>query len=81
MLQTVVANRLALTDTIERATSHVPDEWLHRLRRAMAPAGLPARIPSHDHPEPLTEHERDVLRLLPSRLSPVARSPRSCTCR
>ena len=69
MLQTVVADGRELTDTIERAAWRVPDEWLHRLRRAMAPAGLPARIPSRDHPEPLTERERDVLRLLPSRLT------------
>jgi LuxR family maltose regulon positive regulatory protein len=56
-------------DVIERAAWRVPDEWLHRLRLAMAPTKIPARAPTREFLEPLTERERDVLRLLPSRLT------------
>jgi LuxR family maltose regulon positive regulatory protein len=69
MLQTVVTFGRDLMDVIERAAWSVPVEWLHRLRLAMAPANLPARTPARDYPELLTERERDVLRLLPSRLT------------
>ena len=69
MLQTVVGHGRDLMDVIERAAWRVPVEWLHRLRLAMAPAGLPLQPASHEFPEPLTDRERDVLRLLPSRLT------------
>ena len=69
MLQTVVSEGRPLVDVIERAAWRVPDEWLYRLRLAIAPAKIPARPPTREFLEPLTERERDVLRLLPSRLT------------
>ena len=69
MLQTVVSEGRELMDVIERAAWRVPDEWLHRLRLAMAPATLAVRPTTRDLPEALTDRELDVLRLLPSRLT------------
>ncbi len=69
MLQTVVADGRELVHAFERAAWRVPEEWLHRLRLAMAPPRVGARLPTPDLPEHLTDRERDVLRLLPSRLT------------
>ncbi len=69
ILQTVVSDGRELIDVIERAAWRVPDESMHRLRLAMAPTGLPGKLPRREFPEDLTERERDVLRLLPSRLT------------
>lgn len=69
MLQTVVSNGRQLMDVIERAAWRLPEEWLHRLRLAMAPARIPVFQPTREFPEVLTDRERDVLRLLPSRLT------------
>jgi LuxR family maltose regulon positive regulatory protein len=69
MLQTMVSDGRALIDTIEGAAWCVPGEWLHRLRLAMAPPTATPRLPSRHLPEMLTARERDVLRLLPSRLT------------
>jgi LuxR family maltose regulon positive regulatory protein len=68
MLQTVAADGLAVLELIELAAWRVPGAWMDRLRRALpselgrgpAPTGLV---------EPLTKRERDVLNLLPSRLT------------
>ena len=35
----------------------------------MAPPGLPGRLPRREFPDDLTDRERDVLRLLPTRLT------------
>ncbi len=69
MLQTVVSDGRGLMDAIERVACQVPDEWLCRLRSAIAPPGLGQRVPTRDLPEVLTDREREVLRLLPSRLT------------
>jgi LuxR family maltose regulon positive regulatory protein len=69
MLQTVVSYGSELMDVIERAAWRVSDEWLHRLRLAMAPPADAVRLPTREFIEPLTDRERDVLRLLPSRLA------------
>jgi LuxR family maltose regulon positive regulatory protein len=68
MLQTVAADGVAVLELIELAAWRVPAAWIDRLRRAMpsdlgrgpAPTGLV---------EGLTARERDVLHLLPSRLT------------
>ena len=69
MLQTVVSEGRDLVEVIERAAWRVPAEWLHRLRLAMTSAKLTAREPLPATPDVLTEREREVLRLLPSRLT------------
>jgi LuxR family maltose regulon positive regulatory protein len=68
MLQTVAADGAAVVELIELAAWRAPAAWIDRLRRAMpsdlgrgpAPTGLV---------EGLTDRERDVLHLLPSRLT------------
>jgi LuxR family maltose regulon positive regulatory protein len=68
MLQTVAADGEEVLELIELAAWRVPAAWIDRLRRAMpsdlgrgpAPTGLV---------EGLTDRERDVLHLLPSRLT------------
>ena len=69
IVQSVVGDGRELIDVIERAAWRVPDESMHRLRLAMAPSGLPRQLPKRAFPEDLTDRERDVLRLLPSRLT------------
>ena len=69
LLRTLVADGRHLLPAFERAAWRLPEEWLSRLRLAMAPTSLVARLPTRDLPEHLTDRERDVLRLLPSRLT------------
>ncbi len=69
LLQTVVSEGRQLMDVIERSAWRVPDGWLHRLRLAMAPTQILVRPSTREFLEPLTDRERDVLRLLPSRLT------------
>ena len=69
LLQTVVSEGRQLMDVIERCAWRVPDGWLHRLRLAMAPTQILVRPSTREFLEPLTDRERDVLRLLPSRLT------------
>jgi len=67
LLQTVATEGPAVAALVELAAWRVPDAWLGRLRRALAPE--PAGLRSAGPVEELTERERDVLRLLPSRLT------------
>jgi len=68
MLQTVAAEGDALLELVELAAWRVPGAWMDRLRRAL-PSEL-ARVPAQSGlVEELTDRERDVLRLLPSRLT------------
>ena len=68
MLQTVAANGAPVLELVELAAWRVPGPWMDRLRRALAPdvahaAGASGMV------EELTSRERDVMRLLPSRLT------------
>jgi len=67
MLQTVATEGAAVLELIELAAWCVPDEWMGRLRHALLPtwAGRDVKGPIDE----LTDRERDVLRLLPSRLT------------
>jgi LuxR family maltose regulon positive regulatory protein len=66
LLQTVADEGTEVHELIELAAWRVPDAWLGRLRHVLVPTWE-----SHESGpvEPLTERERDVLRLLPSRLT------------
>ncbi|MGO4255820.1 LuxR C-terminal-related transcriptional regulator [Marmoricola sp. RAF53] len=67
MLQTVAWWGAGLVETIELAAWRVPDGWMQRLRRVLVP-GLDegAEDGAVEH---LTSREREVLRLLPTRLT------------
>jgi LuxR family maltose regulon positive regulatory protein len=67
LLRTVAAEGPPVMDLVELAAWRVPDMWMDRLRHALVPAwtGHDAQRPIED----LTDRERDVLRLLPSRLT------------
>lgn len=67
LLRTVAAEGPAVLELVELAAWRVPDAWLARLRRAVASDPAPAVAP--ELVEQLTDRERDVLRLLPSRLT------------
>ena len=69
MLQTVASDGREVMEIIERAAWRVPGDWLDRLRLAAAHGRTPASATSQGFPEALTDRERDVLRLLPSRLT------------
>ena len=68
LLQTVASECADSMEIIERVALYVPKEWMDRLRRAAAHHAREI-VGDDRHVEPLTERERDVLRLLPSRLS------------
>ena len=68
LLQSVACEGPAVLELIELAAWRVPDAWLDRLRRSLAPETVPA-VPARRLVEDLTERERDVLRFLPSRLT------------
>jgi LuxR family maltose regulon positive regulatory protein len=67
MLRTVAAEGAPVMELIELAAWRVPTTWMDRLRHAMVPVwtGQDAQRPIDD----LTDREREVLRLLPSRLT------------
>jgi LuxR family maltose regulon positive regulatory protein len=68
MLRTVAAAGGPVVDLVELAAWRVPGAWLDRVRRALVPAAAGSG-PAATLVEPLTDRERDVLRLLPSRLT------------
>ena len=68
LVQTVASEGSECLRLIELAAWRVPAVWLDRVRRASTALGS-ARLASLGLLEPLTDRERDVLRLLPSRLT------------
>lgn len=67
MLQTVAWWGAGLVETIELAAWRVPDGWMQRLRRVLVPGvDEGAEDGAVEH---LTSREREVLRLLPTRLT------------
>jgi len=70
MLQTVAAEGPDVLHLVESAAWRLPAAWLDRLRRAAVPGLISNSASRARHPvEALTERERDVLRLMPSRLT------------
>ena len=70
MLQTVAAECRDSMELVERVAWSVPEPWMDRLRRAATHgADGPVRIDDLHLVERLTQRERDVLRMLPSRLT------------
>jgi LuxR family maltose regulon positive regulatory protein len=68
LVQTVTDEGPHVQELVERVAWSAPREWLDRLRRlAASDAALPPR--DGGLVEDLTERERQVLRLLPSRLT------------
>jgi LuxR family transcriptional regulator, maltose regulon positive regulatory protein len=67
MLESVACESTELVELLELAAWCAPDEWMGRLRHAVVPAcgsrGVGGLV------EELTDRERQVLRLLPSRLT------------
>jgi LuxR family maltose regulon positive regulatory protein len=68
MLQTVAVNGAPVLELVELAAWRVPSAWMDRLRRALTPE-LARGVPAPGLVEELTSRERDVMRLLPSRLT------------
>ncbi len=69
MLQSVAAEGAAVLELVELSAWSVPDGWMDRLRRLLV-TSWESHAPQVGGPvEELTDRERDVLRLLPSRLS------------
>jgi LuxR family maltose regulon positive regulatory protein len=68
MLRTVAVEGRAVVELVELAAWRVPHAWMDRVRRALVPAA-DGGAPAVALVEPLTDRERDVLRLLPSRLT------------
>jgi LuxR family transcriptional regulator, maltose regulon positive regulatory protein len=68
MLQTVAADGEAVLELIELAAWRVPGAWMDRVRRAL-PSDLGRGPGPSGLVEALTDRERDVLHLLPSRLT------------
>jgi LuxR family maltose regulon positive regulatory protein len=66
LLQTAASEGPHIQDLLELSAWRVPDAWMERLRRIMVPAWAGR---ASGPIEPLTEREREVLRLLPSRLT------------
>ncbi len=70
LVQTVVAEGPEALRLVELAAWRVPPSWLDRLRRAGAPEVRRGRVEAAlGLVETLTDREREVLRLLPSRLT------------
>ncbi|HZX53618.1 MAG TPA: helix-turn-helix transcriptional regulator, partial [Ilumatobacteraceae bacterium] len=70
MLQTVAAECRDSMELVERVAWCVPEPWMNRLRRAATHGGdSPLRLDDPHLVERLTQRERDVLRMLPSRLT------------
>jgi LuxR family maltose regulon positive regulatory protein len=68
MLQTVGAEGLELLDLLELAAWRVPEGWMRRLRHVVV-GGEDLRVSPGVLVDELTARERDVLRLLPTRLT------------
>jgi LuxR family maltose regulon positive regulatory protein len=68
MLQTVGSEGLELLDLLELAAWRVPDGWMQRLRHVVV-GGEDVRPSPGVLIDDLTPRERDVLRLLPTRLT------------
>jgi LuxR family maltose regulon positive regulatory protein len=69
LLRTVASEGPEVVQLVERAAHRVPERWLDRLRRAAVTLpGRSAQSPG-DPVATLTDRERDVLRLLASRLT------------
>lgn len=68
MLETVGSVGRELLDLLELSAWRVPDGWMHRLRRVVVD-GSASTAPRGVLVEDLTARERDVLRLLPTRLT------------
>jgi LuxR family maltose regulon positive regulatory protein len=66
LLQTVAADGSDVLELIELAAWQAPDSWMEQLRHLLVPTW---RAHAAGPIESLTERERDVLRLLPSRLT------------
>jgi LuxR family maltose regulon positive regulatory protein len=66
MLQTVASDGTDVLDLIELAAWRAPETWMERLRHLLVPAWQSSPT---GPVEPLTEREREVMRLLPSRLT------------
>lgn len=66
LLQTVASDGTELVQLIELAAWCVPDAWMKRLRHVLLPTW---QAHATGPLEPLTQREREVLRLLPSRLT------------
>ncbi len=69
LLRTVAAEGPDVVQLVERAAHRVPESWIDRLRRAALPAPGRAVLTPGDPVATLTDRERDVLRLLASRLT------------
>ncbi|HTW14027.1 MAG TPA: LuxR C-terminal-related transcriptional regulator [Nocardioides sp.] len=68
MLETVGTEGRDLLDLLELAAWRVPEGWMHRLRHVVVGGGDPTPAPGA-LVDALTARERDVLRLLPTRLT------------
>lgn len=68
LVQTVASECSATMDLLDQIHDAASDEWLARVRRAAAITATDVRHAA-GLAEPLTARERDVLRLLPSRLT------------
>ncbi|TCI97645.1 LuxR family transcriptional regulator [Aeromicrobium sp. IC_218] len=68
MVRSVAAEGGTATDLLEREAWRVPSAWMDRVRHAQAPVPV-AEVPPTWPLEGLTGREREVLRLLPGRLT------------
>jgi LuxR family maltose regulon positive regulatory protein len=66
LLQTVATTGIEVVELIELEAWRVPDVWMEQLRHFLVPQWV---MPVAGPTECLTEREREVLRLLPSRLT------------
>ena len=69
MMETVASYGRDVMELIERAAWSVSSEWLDRLRLAVTRGKISQSAAAQGFSESLTDRERDVLRLLPSRLT------------
>ncbi len=69
MLQTVASEGPEVVELVEHAASRAPEAWMGRLRRAATTSRGGWQLDRRVLGESLTDRERDVLRLLPSRLT------------
>jgi LuxR family maltose regulon positive regulatory protein len=67
MLQSIASEGVGVLGLVELAAWCVPDGWMDRLRHALLPAWAGRDVKGLI--DDLTDRERDVLRLLPSRLT------------